>query len=32
MTDIFFVAGLAGFAVLSWVLLVLCDWLMGGRQ
>ncbi len=30
MTDVLFLAVLAGFAVLSWALLALCDRLMGG--
>ena len=29
MTDLVFVAILLGFAVLSWGLILLCEWLMG---
>jgi hypothetical protein len=32
MTDTFFAAVFAGLAVLTWGLLVLCDWLMGGNS
>jgi hypothetical protein len=32
MSDALFMAILAGFAVLTWALILLCDWLLGGGQ
>ena len=32
MLDALFLGILAGFAVLTWALILLCDWLLGGQQ
>ena len=32
MNDVFYLALLAGFALLSWGLLALCEWLMRVKQ